>query len=728
MALLQRYMAVFMLVGIVSSSSTILAQRIQFRQVGEAPALSRPVANGNSVNRTTHEAENIANSVTNGRVITQDMRQFGQWSNGQQILWIDNRPGHRLELTFRSEVAGRAQVVVGMTQAADFGNVDIGFDGQKLASVSGYSATVKRTTVSLGELNLKRGNNTLIFALTGKERLSTGYRVGIDGIEVQTRMPDRPVGGNRFPGPIVDRIPPRIPNESPLPHRPDLDDVARIPNDGNRAPLPEQIKLPEGANLYVEQGEFDLRTPQHLKQGSYTVLFTYDVSKVQNANAVVMQIVSGSFSNQVDQGGYPNMSPGSLLSSIVLPGNFGRYKFDTRQLAKSTASSGPSYSVRIIPVSDQTKKSPVGQSSNTMEVYKDRAPPTSQTNLTKMLQAQRFADLVEERISQKVSGYALAVIPFQGQPETRQGGVARTETDGAARAMTVHDRLNVASVTKFAVAIAMVKAIDANPAVDLDTSISDYLPADWRQGPGVDTITFRELLQHQSGLRSWEGLGTDDDSLKELIQCGITDLNLKNEYEYENQNYGLIRFLLPKVKFIQGPNGNGPKTLLNVNVSVLSPAGIDWASGEPDPGTALSHTFPAAKNKGRNWDAKVERFGSSGLHISAMEMATLMHAFARTEKVIRADLRNEMIQDQLGGRLLTDAGGSCFGKGGYLRSRKPAKSVPSNRIEQNTMVLVFSDGSVAALAVNSSYADSPKKAPDFSVLLIECFNECYSAF
>lgn len=726
MASVQRYLAICLLVGIVLFSTTVFAQRIQIRDVGRAPTIDRPIANGNATNRKFFEAESIGNSVSKGRVITQDMRQFGQWSNGQQILWVDNRPGHRLELTFRSDVAGRAQVVVGMTQAADFGNVDIGFAGQRLASMSGYSATVKRTTVSLGEIELKRGDNTLIFNVTGKERLSTGYRVGIDGVEVQTRVPERPPVVNRIPGPITERIP----NDFPMPNRPGNDDVVRVPGEieAQPRPFPEMIKLPDGADLYVEQGDFVLRDAQHLEQGSYTVMFTYDVSKVKNANAVVMQIVRGGISSQADQGGYPNMKPNGMVSSTVLPGNFGRYKFDTRQLPKSTAQTGPSYSVRIIPVFDQTKKNPVGNSSNVMEVYKDRAPPSDQFELTKTFHAQRFADLVEKRISQKVSGYALAVIPFNGQAVTRQGGLARTETDGAERKMTVHDRLNVASVTKFAVAIAMVKAIDANPAVDLDTSIASYLPADWKQGPDVDTITFRELLGHHSGLRKWDGLGTGDDGLKELIQCGISDIKLKEKYKYVNHNFALMRLLIPKIKLIQGTGGNGAKVLRDVNRSVLSPAGIDWASAEPDPGTALSHTFPASTNKGRDWDAKVSNFGSSGLHISAMEMAKLMHAFARTEKVVRAELRNEMITDQLGGRILVDAGGACFGKGGYLRSRKVETSNPSNRIEQNTMLLRFSDGSVAALVVNSSFKDSVDTVPDFSILLIECFNECYSAF
>lgn len=722
MSLPKRFIVGLLFLGVAISTSILSAQRIPIRDLGAAPTMDRPIANGNRFQQRQYEAENIANSVSNGRVITQDMSQFGQWSNGHQILWVDNRPGHRLELTFRRPAAGPAQVTVNMTQAADFGNVDIGFAGKKLATLTGYSDTVKRSSVSLGELDLKAGDNTLIFNVTGKERLSTGYRVGIDGIEVSSRIQERPPVINRIP---VDRIP--TPN---LPGRPDLDEITRIPGDMNTQTIPEQIDFPEGADLYVEQGDFVIRDAQHLAQGSYTKLLTYDVSKVPNANAVIMQIVRGSYSSNVDQGGYPNLKPFDLASSITLPGNFGRYKLDTRQLPKSNGQTGPSYSVRIIPVSDETRKSPVGSSSNVIEVYKDRKPPSNPITLTKVFHSQRFADLVEERLSKKVSGYGLAVIPFNGQPVYRGGGLARTETDGAERAMTAHDRVNVASVTKFVLAISMVKAIDANPTLDLDTAIANYLPANWKQGPHIDTITFRELLQHRSGLRGWENLGIEDDDLKELIRCGISDLKLKQSFEYLNHNFALMRVLLPKIKLIQGTGGNGGKTLRDVNISVLSPAGIDWASAEPDSGTALSHTFPASTNKGWDWGAKVDQFGSSGLHISASEMATLMHAFARTQKVVREDLRDEMIQDQLGGSRLVDAGGTCFGKGGYLRSRKTdgPGSHPSNRAEQNTMVLVFSDGSVAALVVNSSFEDSVKTPPDFSVLLIECFNECYSSF
>ena len=708
-------------------ASPVFGQRRMERP--RAPSLDQAIATGNRDQRTVYEAESIANSVSKGRVVNQDMRQFGQWSNGQQVLWVDNRPGHRLELTFRSPVAGRARVVVGMTQAADFGNVDIGFAGQRLATMTGYSAKVKRVTVSLGELELKRGDNTLIFNVTSKERLSTGYRVGVDSVEVYTRAPERPPIVNRFPADVpIGRVP--LPDNSRIPNRPEIDDVVRVPGDVGRQPFPEQITLPGGADLYVEQGEFVTRNPLHLKQGYYTISFTYDVSKVKNAGAVLMQIVDGGFASDVDEGGYPNLTPRRLVSSMVLPGNLGHYRFDTRQQPDSKAITGPSYSVRIIPIFDETKKTPVGAASKAMEVYKDRAPKNNPIKLAKMLHSQRFADLVEERISQKVSGYGLAVIPFQGETIVRGGGMARTETDGAARPMTAYDRVNVASVTKFAVAIAMVKAIDANPNVDLDSPIINYLPAAWDKGEHVDTITFRELIAHRSGLRGWEGLSTNDEGLEELIKCGIADLKRKQSFSYLNHNFALMRLILPKLKFIAGKGGNGAKTIRDVNLSVLLPAGVDWASAKPDPGTALSYTFPAATTQGRNWDAKTERFGSSGLHISAMEMATLMHAFARTEKVVRADLRDEMIQSELGGRRLSDAGGTCFGKGGYLRSRKTSdpESNPSNRAEQNTMVLVFSDGSVAALVVNSSFEDAVNSPPDFSKVLIDCFNECYSEF
>jgi hypothetical protein len=42
--------------------------------------------------------------------------------------------------------------------------------------------------------------------------------------------------------------------------------------------------------------------------------------------------------------------------------------------------------------------------------------------------------------------------------------------------------------------------------LSIDSRIAPFLPPDWVKGPGIDTITFRELLTHRAGFRLDSGL------------------------------------------------------------------------------------------------------------------------------------------------------------------------------------------------------------------------------
>ena len=50
----------------------------------------------------------------------------------------------------------------------------------------------------------------------------------------------------------------------------------------------------------------------------------------------------------------------------------------------------------------------------------------------------------------------------------------------------------------------------------IDSQISPFLPPDWVKGPGVDTITFRDLLTHRAGFRLDSGLVFATDALEEV--------------------------------------------------------------------------------------------------------------------------------------------------------------------------------------------------------------------
>ena len=62
-----------------------------------------------------------------------------------------------------------------------------------------------------------------------------------------------------------------------------------------------------------------------------------------------------------------------------------------------------------------------------------------------------------------------------------------------------HIPMHVASVSKLITAMAMTKLLFSRN-ISPDAHISPWLPKYWHKGPGVDRITFRQLLTHNSGL------------------------------------------------------------------------------------------------------------------------------------------------------------------------------------------------------------------------------------
>ena len=129
--------------------------------------------------------------------------------------------------------------------------------------------------------------------------------------------------------------------------------------------------------------------------------------------------------------------------------------------------------------------------------------------------------------------------------------------------------VNVASVGKMFTTIAVLQSL-ARRHLSIDSRISPFLPPDWVKGPGVDTITFRELLTHRAGFRLDSGrVFETDDAAREQIRQGVKQAD-KHEADYNNINFTIFRDMLP---FMEG--------------------------APPDPGPAPSRTRERRKCRGR---------------------------------------------------------------------------------------------------------------------------------
>ena len=135
------------------------------------------------------EAESLVAraAVTGGRVQVQDMSAFtGDWS-GDQLWWIEARPGDRLTLPIEAPAAGAYELIGFFTRATDYAIVRVSVNGRAVGSlIDLYAPRVEPTGVlPLGSVQLQAGVNELVVEIVGKDVRSAGYSdgylVGIDG-------------------------------------------------------------------------------------------------------------------------------------------------------------------------------------------------------------------------------------------------------------------------------------------------------------------------------------------------------------------------------------------------------------------------------------------------------------------------------------------------------------------------------------------------------------------
>lgn len=125
---------------------------------------------------------------TGGNATTQGMEIFtgGKWSGDAHLWWTDAQPGDKLDLTLPVNKSGKCDVRVAMTKAADYGIVQLYMDGQKLGGpIDLYNDGVVPTgQVSLGQLDLAKGDHKLTVELLGKNPKSAGHLFGLDYVKL----------------------------------------------------------------------------------------------------------------------------------------------------------------------------------------------------------------------------------------------------------------------------------------------------------------------------------------------------------------------------------------------------------------------------------------------------------------------------------------------------------------------------------------------------------------
>src|SRR5579884_1260980 len=103
-----------------------------------------------------------------------------------------------------------------------------------------------------------------------------------------------------------------------------------------------------------------------------------------------------------------------------------------------------------------------------------------------------FCDALHADLAASVAGYAMRMRQHGSTIYTLQWNWAKEPQDGG-EGWTPDVRMHIASCSKLVTAIAITKLLDERK-LTFDTKIAPYLPSYWTKGPGVDHVTFANLL------------------------------------------------------------------------------------------------------------------------------------------------------------------------------------------------------------------------------------------
>jgi D-alanyl-D-alanine carboxypeptidase len=260
-------------------------------------------------------------------------------------------------------------------------------------------------------------------------------------------------------------------------------------------------------------------------------------------------------------------------------------------------------------------------------------------------------------------------------------GKSRTVVDGNEN-FTVSKKINIASISKFYTAIAVMQLLQANN-LNIENKIAPWLPASWTKGPGVAELSFKDLLKHESGLSS---VNTDFDNtlgyqgLKSCIQTGVINNKSRN---YLNVNFALFRVLIPSLwKNLPGSPNIDIENDLNTQNNYLSymqqnifgrihlqNIGCDPEAREV--ATLYYNNLDLLNNKnGTYYGSWNNKSGGGGYFMSTLEIAAVNAYFEHTEVLLSDNFKNIMKTHRIGMDLgqgdAIEQHGKYYGKGGSI--------------------------------------------------------------
>lgn len=318
-----------------------------------------------------------------------------------------------------------------------------------------------------------------------------------------------------------------------------------------------------------------------------------------------------------------------------------------------------------------------------------------------------FGQDLHQALSGSVQGYTMRMRRNGQNIYTLQWNWARRPGEGQ-RGWNPDRRMNIASVSKFITAAAMVDLLERRN-IDPDTPIAQWLPSYWKLGANVDDITFAMLMTHSSGLAN--SGSTDFPTMRQLVAAGVTP-NLPTSFTYENTNFGLQRILIATLGGYVKRNLNLGLAGLNDSVwnaattaayedyvekNIFAPAGVTNAGFEKTADTAIAYAI----NGGPGWNSGdlSWRAGSGGWHLSVDEILDVVGTYRYTGKIVSTGEAGSAIANRYGldGRWSTTMGFVYHKNGSWIEQA----NCPVGQRQEQSLLLLLPDNMEMALLVNS---------------------------
>jgi hypothetical protein len=260
-------------------------------------------------------------------------------------------------------------------------------------------------------------------------------------------------------------------------------------------------------------------------------------------------------------------------------------------------------------------------------------------------------------LANHVVGYSCLV----GALRPVSGGLARTAVNPPSTPMSPSLVTDIASVSKTMTAVGIIQLLHRDD-LTIDAKISSYIYSDWKQGPNVDRLTFKNLLTHTSGFGQLPNSACGNDitysAVERIVARGVNRANI-GKPSYGNCNFALLRELMPALlhqPLTDIPNGQRrakKSSALYVNYMrshVFEPVGVEDSSCTPPADTSgiLSYPYPALSTSGIDWGDWSLQCGSGGWVLSANDIFDVVNNLANGKTLLTAAEKKDMFADCLG--------------------------------------------------------------------------------